>query len=395
MEIDRKSLETWAGHLINHSIGGIEKDDVVMIKGERIAWPLMSICQDMVFSAGAVADMNIVAPDNDRGKVWGASIARHGSVEQIGRVPEWHRQRYENMTKYIEVMGAEMPGLFTGLPEETGLALVRADEPYKNIRLLKNWVITLFPTRGFADLEGMPLEEYAEIVVSASTFDPRLLEAVEEPIRSLMDGSGEVRIETVHPENGRTLELKMNIASRKIRKCTGEHNLPDGEVFTSPDARSVEGEVFVDLPVFYEGVTIRGIYLKFAGGRIRDYSALEGMPSLQKIIETDEGSKRLGEVAFGTNGGIKRVLKHPLFVEKVGGTMHIAIGQSYPECFVDDPSSPEGRQEADRFFKEGIINRSARHVDIVIDFRPGGAGSRVFLDDRELKVSGGNWVISG
>ena len=95
MEISRKDLETWAGHLINHSIGGVEKDDIVMIKGERIAWPLMSVCQDMVFSAGAIADMNLVAPDNDRGKVWGASIARHGSVEQISRVPDWQRLRYE------------------------------------------------------------------------------------------------------------------------------------------------------------------------------------------------------------------------------------------------------------------------------------------------------------
>ena len=395
MEISRKDLETWAGHLINHSIGGVEKDDIVMIKGERIAWPLMSVCQDMVFSAGAIADMNLVAPDNDRGKVWGASIARHGSVEQISRVPDWQRQRYEGMTKYIEVMGAETPSLFTGLPEKTGLALVKSDELYKNIRLLKNWVITLYPTQGFADLEGMSLEQYAETVVSASTFDPRLLEEVEEPVRELMDKSSEVRTLTECPNRGGKLELRMNIKDRNIRKCTGEHNLPDGEVFTSPDARTVEGEVFVDLPVFYEGVTVQGIYLKFEGGVIKDYSAVQGMASLEKIIETDEGSHRLGEVAFGTNAGITRVLKHPLFVEKVGGTMHIAIGQSYPECYVEDPASEEGRAQCDLLFNDGIINRSARHVDIVIDFRPGGAGKRVFLDDTELVVKNNNWVVAG
>lgn len=395
MEIGRKNLEIWAGHLINHSIGGVDKDDVVMVKGERIAWPLISVCQDMIFSAGAVADINLTAPDNDRGKIWGASIARHGTVEQINRIPEWHRQRYEGMTKYIEVMGAESPSLFTNLPEETGLALVRADEPFKNIRLLKNWVITLFPTQGFADLEGMPLDEYADVVVSASTFDPRLLEETEEPVRRLMDKSREVRIVTGHPEKGRRLELRMDIESRNIRKCTGEHNLPDGEVFTSPDARSVEGEVFVDLPVFYEGVTVRGIYLRFEAGVIKEYSALQGMASLEKIIKIDKGSKRLGEVAFGTNAGISRVLKHPLFVEKVGGTMHIAIGQSYPECYVRDPSSEEGRAECDLLFKQGIINRSARHVDIVIDFRPGGAGKQVFLDETELAVEDNNWIIVG
>lgn len=393
MEIDRKLLEIWAGHLINHSIGGVVKDDVVMIKGERIAWPLISVCQDMIFSSGGIADINLVAPDNDRGKIWGASIARHGTVDQINRIPDWQLQRYEGMTKYIEVMGAESPSLFTNLPEETGLALVRADEPFKNIRLLKNWVITLFPTQGFADLEGLSLDEYADVVVSASIFDPRLLEEIEEPIRLLMDESREVRIVTGHPEKGRLLELHMNIESRNIRKCTGEHNLPDGEVFTSPDARSVEGEVFVDLPVFYEGVTVQGIYLRFEAGVIKEYSALQGMASLEKIIETDEGSKRLGEVAFGTNAGISRVLKHPLFVEKVGGTMHIAIGQSYPECYVQDPSSEEGRAECDRLFKQEIINRSARHVDIVIDFRPGGAGKDVFLDDKRLGVKGENWSL--
>jgi aminopeptidase len=391
MKIDRKSLEIWAGHLVNHSIGGVDKNDVVMIKGERIAWPLISICQDMVFSAGGTADVNLVAPDNDRGKVWGASITRHGTVEQINRIPDWQRQRYEGMNKYIEVMGAESPSLFTNLPEETNLALVRADEPYKNIRLLKNWVITLFPTQGFADLEEMSLDEYADVVVSASTFNPRLLEEIEEPVRKLMDESRDVRIVTDCPDKGRRLELRMNIESRNIRKCTGQHNLPDGEVFTSPDARSVEGEVFVDLPVFYEGVTVQGIYLKFEGGVIKEYSALQGMSSLEKIIETDEGSMRLGEVAFGTNAGISRVLKHPLFVEKVGGTMHIAIGQSYPECYVDNPSSEEGRAECDSLFRQGIINRSARHVDIVIDFRPGGAGREVFLDDKQLVVKGGNW----
>ena len=299
------------------------------------------------------------------------------------------------MTKYIEVMGAETPSLFTGLPEKTGLALVKSDELYKNIRLLKNWVITLYPTQGFADLEGMSLEQYAETVVSASTFDPRLLEEVEEPVRKLMDKSSEVMILTECPGRGGKLELRMNIKGRNIRKCTGEHNLPDGEVFTSPDARTVEGEVFVDLPVFYEGVTVQGIYLKFEGGVIKDYSAVQGMASLEKIIETDEGSHRLGEVAFGTNAGITRVLKHPLFVEKVGGTMHIAIGQSYPECYVEDPASEEGRAQCDLLFNDGIINRSARHVDIVIDFRPGGAGKRVFLDDSELVVKNNNWVVAG
>ncbi|MEJ2049707.1 MAG: aminopeptidase [Calditrichota bacterium] len=199
-KIARKDLETWADYLLDYSLGGITQDDIVMIKGEHICWPLMSVLQDKIFTAGGIADMNIVAPDNDRGKVWGASITKFGTPEQIWKVPEWHEQRYKNMTKYIEVLGAESPDLFDNLPEETAMAVMRADEPFKNIRLLKPWVLTLYPTEGFANLEGMSLEDYTRVIVNASTVDPRLLEKVEEPIYQLLSKSKVVRIQTEHPK---------------------------------------------------------------------------------------------------------------------------------------------------------------------------------------------------
>ncbi|MCB2205240.1 aminopeptidase [bacterium] len=392
MSIPTEKLRTWADYLLNYSLGGVQEDDVIMIKGEHITWPLMSVLQDMIFAAGGIADVNIVAPDNDRGKVWGASIARHGNVAQIERVPAWHRTRYEAMTKYIEILGAENPALSAGQPEETAMAVMRADEEFKGIRLAKPWVLTLFPTQGFADLEGMTLEQYTDVIVSASMQDPRELDRVEQDIYELMDSSSRIRIQTRHPEDGRTLELGMSIAERNVIKCTGKRNFPDGEVFTSPNTSTVEGEIFVDLPVYNSGTTVQGIYLKFEGGRIVQYSAKQGHDTLAKIIETDEGSHRLGEVALGMNAGITEVLKHPLFVEKVGGTLHIAIGASYPECYVQDESSDAGSAALDRMFEEGLLNRSAQHVDIVTDFREGGSGIGVWLDDTEIKVRDGIWV---
>ena len=393
VEISREDLETWADYLLDHSLDGVGPEDIVMIKGEGIGWPLMSVLQDKVFAAGAIADVCLVPPDNDRGKVWGASIARYGTVEQIQRVPEWQQARYQAMTKYVEVMGAESPELFEGLPEETSAAVVRADEPYKTIRLLKPWVITLYPTKGFADLEEMSLEEYTDVIVSASTYDPRLLEDVEEPIYQAMSRSRSIRIVTQDPRTGRMLELSMDISDHSVIKCTGKRNLPDGEVFTSPDARSPQGEIFVDLPVFQGGTTIRGIYLRFEGGVIQEYSAQEGGEALANVIETDEGSRRLGEVALGTNAGMKEVLRHPLFVEKVAGTLHIAIGASYPECYVEDAASAEGKEKCEELAKAGILNLSAQHVDIVTDFRTGGVGRSVYLDDTQLEVRNGNWVV--
>lgn len=385
--ISKKDLETWADYLVNYSLGGIKPEDVVMIKGEHICWDLMSVIQDKVLQAGGIADMNIVQPDNDRGKVWGAAYGRHASVDQIKRVPEWHTKRYEAMTKYIEILGVENPDFFGNVIEEKAQAIMKSDEPIKNIRLAKPWVLTLFPTQGFADIENMSLEDYTKVIVGASTVDPRLLEEVEEDIYQLMEKSDNITIETEHPKTKNALTLKMNIAGRNTIKCTGKRNFPDGEVFTSPDANTVEGEIYVDLPVFQGGSIIQGIYLKFEKGIINEYTAEKGFEALKKIIETDEGSHRLGEVALGMNNGMEKVLMHPLFVEKVGGTLHIAIGASYPECFKDDEKT------VDDFLKAGIMNKSAQHVDIVTDFRPGGTGRAVYLDDKKLELENNIWVV--
>ena len=392
-EISKNDLEKWADYLLNYSLGGIQKDDIVMIKGENICWPLMSVLQDKIFAAGGIADINIVAPDNDRGKVWGNSIAIHGSTEQINKVPQWHTDRYKAMTKYIEILGVSNPDLFGNGKEELAKEIMKVDAPVKDIRLNKPWVLTLFPTKGFADMEGMTLHEYSDFIVKASTVDPRLLDEVEEDIYQLLKKSSEIRIQTVHPKTKNELELKLNIAGRNIVKCTGENNFPDGEVFTSPDANSVEGEIFVDLPVFQGGMDIQGIYLKFEDGVIKDYSADQGFEALKKIIETDEGSHRLGEVALGMNNGMDKVLKHPLFVEKVGGTLHIAIGQSYPEAYVDDNNSEEGKNKISELTSKGIYNKSAQHVDIVTDFRPGGSGKAVYIDDVKLEIENNIWIV--
>lgn len=392
-KISQKDLKKWADFILNYSLGGINPVDVVMIKGEHIAWPLMSVLQDKIFAAGAAADINIVAPDNDRGRVWGASITKFGTVEQIDRVPQWHRVRYEAMNKYIEILGAENPALFSGLPEKTAAALIRADEPFKNIRLSKKWVLTLFPTRAFAEMEGMTLEQYTDIIVKASTTDHRVLAEIEEPIGQLMEKSKIVRIQTQHPITGKLLELQMNISNRIAICGTGECNFPDGEVCTSPDANSVNGEVFFDFPILNSGVTIQGIYLQIQNGIITDYKAEKGHEILKLIIETDNGSHRIGEVAFGMNSGLQVALKHPLFVEKVGGTMHIAIGNSLSECYVKDPSSEESKPLLEEYFKKGILNRSSQHVDIPIDFRPGGVGQAVYLDNKRIKIKNNTWHL--
>jgi aminopeptidase len=393
--IDSNDLEVWAGFLLDHSLGGITADDRVMIKGEAVCWPLMAVLERKVIEAGAVPDVYVVAPNNERGRVWSAEMARSGSEEQLAAVPQWHEQRYQSMNKYVEVLGAEDPQQFMGLAAEQSQALAAADRPFADLRLSKPWVITLYPTAASAELEEMDFDTYRSFIVGASTTDPRPLLEAEKLLAPVIDDGQKIRIVTEHPTDGRALALEMEIADGHAVMSYGLRNFPDGEIFTSPNANSTEGEIFVDLPVNYGGNDIRGIYLRFDGGKIVEYSADEGREHLAAIIETDDGSHRLGEVALGMNPGLDRVLKHPLFVEKVGGTLHIAIGASYEDCYVEDPGSDEGKAKIEELAESGVLNRSAQHVDIVTDFRPGGCGRSVHVDDVQLAPRNGVWEVLG
>jgi len=393
--IDAKDLEVWAGFLLDHSVGGITADDRVMIKGEAVCWPLMAVLERKVIEAGGVPDVYVVAPNNERGRVWSAEMARAGNNEQLAAVPEWHEQRYQNMTKYVEVLGAEDPEQFMGLSADQSQALAAADRPFANIRLSRRWVITLYPTAASAELEEMDFNTYRQFIVGASTTDPRPLLEAEKRLAPVIDDGKKIRIVTEHPTDQRELSLEIDIADGHAVMSYGLHNFPDGEIFTSPNANSPEGEIFVDLPVNYGGNDICGIFLRFEGGKIVEYKADEGHEHLAAIIETDDGSHRLGEVALGMNPGLDRVLKHPLFVEKVGGTLHIAIGASYEDCYVDDPASEEGKAKIDELAESGVLNRSAQHVDIVTDFRPGGCGRSVHVDSTELAPRNGVWEVVG
>lgn len=394
IDIGQDDLEIWAGYLLDHSIGGVAPGERVMLKGERVCWPLLAVLERRVIEAGGVPDVHLIPPNNDRGRVWSAAMGRSGSADQLAAVPEWHRQRYESMDKYVEVLGAEDPSQFMGLSADRLQALASADRPFANIRLSKPWVITLFPTAASASLEGMDPEEYARFIVRASTTDPRPLLEAERKLAPLFEGGRDMRITTVDPGDGRELELRLDISEGRPVLSHGLRNFPDGEIFTSPDAGATEGEIYVDLPVNYGGNDIRGIFLRFEGGRIVEYRAREGEEHLAAIIETDAGSRRLGEVALGMNPGLDRVLKHPLFVEKVGGTLHIAIGASYEDCFTADPASEEGARRIAALETAGVLNRSAQHVDIVTDFRPGGCGRSVTIDGVRLVPRDGSWTVA-
>ena len=148
----------------------------------------------------------------------------------------------------------------------------------------------------------------------------------------------------------------------------------------------------------YNGVELAGVYLEIQDGKITDYRAEKGEDALREIIETDEGSHMIGEIAAGTNAGIKRALKHPLFAEKIGGTCHIAIGKPYDNCYPELEGITGAEKEAaiEQLISDGKYHTSAQHVDIPTDFRTPTHGQALYIGNTEVKWNndGGLWEIN-
>jgi len=229
-------------------------------------------------------------------------------------------------------------------------------------RLRKRWCVTQFPTPAQAQEAEMSLREYEDFVYSAVLRDWKKEAEEMNRLRQIMNKTGTVQI------LGDKTDLTMAIRGRTAVISDGTHNLPGGEVFTAPLEGSVDGEILFDLPAIRYGKEVQGIRLKFAKGEIIDYSATKNEDLLGAMINTDEGSRRLGELGIGTNRGINRFTKNILFDEKMAGTIHLAIGNAYKEC--------------------GGTNESAIHWDMIKTMKQG----KILLDGEPIQENGKfNW----
>lgn len=168
---------------------------------------------------------------------------------------------------------------------------------------------------------------------------------------------------------GKETDLKLNVAGRKFINCDCRYNVPDGEIFTGPVEDSAEGYVSFSYPAIEGGREVSGVRLWFEKGRVVKATAEKNEDYLLKMLDTDEGSRYLGEFAIGTNTGITRFTREILYDEKIGGSFHMALGSGYPET--------------------GSQNKSSIHWDMLCDLREGGS---IYADDK-LMYQNGQFVI--
>ena len=237
----------------------------------------------------------------------------------------------------------------------------RRDKTLRKIqdeRLSKRWCLTQAPTPGYAQDADMSLKEYEDFVYASILIDWRSQRAQMEKLKKALDQADKVQI------MGEKTNLTMSVKGRNAIVGDATHNVPGGEVYTAPVDDSAEGEIWFDLPGIRYGREIKGVRLRFSKGQVVDYSAETNEHVLKSIIETDQGSKRIGELGIGTNRGIRRFTKNILFDEKIGDTIHLALGRAYKDC-------------------RGV-NESAIHWDIIKTMKPG----QILMDGRVLQKDG-------
>ena len=227
------------------------------------------------------------------------------------------------------------------------------------------WCGTQFPTYADAQEASMSFSDYEDFVYGAGLLhmeDPaaewKRISAQQERWIKYLDTKSSLQFIS------EGTDIKVNVSGRKWINCDGKVNFPDGEIFTSPVEDGVDGVITFSFPGIYMGKEIEGIVLEVKKGKVVNATAEKGEDLLKSLLETDEGACSFGEVAIGTNYGIKDFTRNMLFDEKIGGTVHLAIGDSMPEA--------------------GGLNRSTIHWDMLCDMRNGGkiyADGELFYED--------------
>ncbi|RJT01167.1 aminopeptidase [Halococcus sp. IIIV-5B] len=280
--------------------------------------------------------------------------------------PDHELALYENADAVLSLGGGRNTSAMADVPGERLEAASKATTGIREARLDTDWVSTVHPTRSLAQQAGMSYEGYQEFVYDAVLREWESLAEEMAGMKERLDEGDEVRI--VSDGTDLTLSIENRTAVNSTASVVDDsHNLPSGEVFTAPHA--TEGEVTFDVPMTLRGKQVRDVRLRFEDGAVVDFDAGQNAGVIGEILDTDEGSRRLGELGIGMNRGIDRPTDSILFDEKMAGTVHLALGRAYDACL------PEGEAG----------NESAVHIDLITDMSE---GSRLEIDGSVVQRDG-------
>ncbi|MEA2131537.1 MAG: aminopeptidase [Solirubrobacteraceae bacterium] len=339
----------------------VQPGQEVIVRSTTLAEPLLLECQRAILERDAWPLLRVELPGAT------AAFHRHARDRHVDRFPEVSWAEAKKAHASLAIQAPENTRALAGIDPARLARAARARMPLREQALKRRWCSTLWPTQAGAQQAGMNIADFEDFVQRALFLDHDdpvrawgELRTFQETLIEHLCGAQKLRIEA--PGTDVTLDVN----SRTWVNSDGKRNMPSGEVFTGPHEASANGRIRFGVPSSPAGIDVAGVDLEFRDGLVVAAAAERGEDYLQRALGTDDGARRLGEVGIGTNFGIDRPIGATLFDEKIGGTVHLALGRSYPET--------------------GGKNESALHWDLICDLRQGGRltadGATILQDGR-------------
>jgi len=336
----------------------------VLVRSTTLAAPLLVELQRAILEREAWPLLRVELPGQADG------FYAHARDVHLDEAPKLALREAKECDATVGIQAPENTRALAGVDPARIARLARARRDVREAMLTKRWCSTLWPTEAGAQQAGMSLRDFEAFVARALFLDQPdavaswgQLHAFQANLIERLSKATTLRLEA----DGTDLEIE--VKGRTWVNSDGKRNMPSGEVFTGPHETSANGRVFFGVPSSPSGVDVAGVTLVFRDGEVVEAHAERGDAYLQQALATDAGARRLGEVGIGTNFGIDRAIGAILFDEKIGGTVHLALGRSYPET--------------------GGRNESALHWDLICDLRGGGR----LTADGAVVQDGGRFVV--
>ena len=360
-----KRYEQVAKVLLDHSLE-IKEDDLFIISGSHLALPLIYYVYRYALKKGAHPHVRLGS------EILSEMYYKHAEKHQLDFVSPLDLYEMEHVDARLSIISTENTRYMSHVDPERQQIRSRSQKPIHDLFLKRaaendlRWCVTLFPTNASAQDAEMSLSDYEEFVLAAAHVNKK------NPVQYWKQMGDSLKEKQTILEKKKTFriiaedtDLTLSTAGRKWVCCFGKENFPDGEIFTGPKEEKTEGYIHFSYPLVYGGRRVDDVKLWFEQGRVVKATAASGQDFLDAMLDMDDGARILGEFAFGTNKGIKEYTKNILFDEKIGGTIHLAIGSGYPET--------------------GSTNESSLHWDMVCDMRKKG---EILADDERIYRNG-------
>jgi len=362
-------VETVARILVDYSVK-VKPNQLVRIAGAPEGAPLILAVYQKVLERGAHPFLQLELDEAEE------LFYRYASDTQLDYVPPYRKDVIEQIDAAVgiwtDVNTKQLSSADPAKQSRRATALRPLSDRFLDRAAKKelHWTGTIYPTQAFAQDAEMSLREFEDFVYNGClVHEPDPIKAWKKISREqqyIVDRLNKARkIHVVGPDT----DLKLEVTGRKWENCDGHENFPDGEIFTGPIEDSVNGHIRYSYPACAYGREAEDVRLWFKDGKVVKATAAKNEEFLLKMLKTDKGARYVGEFAFGTNYGIQRFTKNTLFDEKIGGTIHLALGKGYPES--------------------GSKNNSAIHWDMVCDLRQGGevrVDGTLFLKDGKILI---------